>query len=210
MALAIGEQIGDYEVTGVLGAGGVGEVYKVRHTISHRSEALKVLRPTQASSAEQIERFMREIRVLASLNHPNIAALHTAFRRDEDLVMVMEFVEGETLSARLRSVGISMGKSIEYIKQVLGALIYAHDQGIIHRDIKPSNVMVDPHDQVKLLDFGLAVTGHDPSLTVAGWVLGSLHYMSPEQVNGRKVDNRSDLYSLGATLYELLTGKVPI
>src|SRR5579872_1566086 len=161
MALAIGEQIGDYEVTGVLGAGGVGEVYKVRHTISHRSEALKVLRPTQASSAEQIERFMREIRVLASLNHPNIAALHTAFRRGDDLVMVMEFVEGETLGSRLRSTGINVAQSIGYVRQVLSALIYAHEQGVIHRDIKPANVMVGGNDRVKLLDFGLAVTGHD-------------------------------------------------
>ena len=207
IGLAIGDHLRDYEVIGSLGAGGLGEVYKVRHDISHRVEALKVLR---ASSVESMERFEREIRVLASLNHPNIAALHTAFRQGEHLVMVMEFVEGETLKARLRRSALSLGEVVEYAVQLLSALMYAHAQGVIHRDIKPLNIMITANNRVKLLDFGLALDSFHPGLTATGWVMGSLHYMSPEQVMAKRVDARSDLYSLGATLYELLTGKVPI
>ena len=207
MGLTIGDHVGDYEVIGALGAGGIGEVYKVRHNISHRIEALKVLR---AGSPESTERFAREIRVLASLSHPNIAGLHTAFRQGEHLLMVMEFVEGETLDARLRRSGLNLSQSIDYISQVLSALTYAHAQGVIHRDIKPSNIMLTASNRVKLLDFGLALDSFHPGLTAPGWVMGSLHYMSPEQVMAKKVDARSDLYSLGATLYESLTGKVPI
>jgi serine/threonine protein kinase len=207
MGLTVGDHVGDYEVIGALGAGGIGEVYKVRHNISHRIEALKVLR---AGSPESTERFAREIRVLASLSHPNIAGLHTAFRQGEHLLMVMEFVEGETLDARLRRSGLNLSQSIDYISQVLSALMYAHAQGVIHRDIKPSNIMLTANNRVKLLDFGLALDSFQPGLTAAGWVMGSLHYMSPEQVMAKKVDARSDLYSLGATLYESLTGKVPI
>src|SRR5262249_44777228 len=207
MRIAVGDHLGDYEVIGFLGAGGIGEVYKVRHEISHRTEALKVL---HAGGSESMERFTREIRVLASLNHPNIAALHTAFRQGEHLLMVMEFVEGQTLHARLRESALSFEQSNDYVAQVLSALVYAHAQGVIHRDIKPSNIMITANNRVKLLDFGLALDAFQPGLTAPGWVMGSLHYMSPEQVMAKKVDARSDLYSLGATLYELLTGKVPI
>jgi serine/threonine-protein kinase len=210
MAFKIGDKVGDYEVIGSLGAGGIGQVYQVRHAISHRREAMKVLLAGHSGADEVGERFLREIRVLASLDHPNIAALHTAFRHDGELVMVMEFVEGMTLSAKLATGTIHLNQTLDYMRQVLGGLAFAHAGGVVHRDVKPSNIMVTPGDRVKLLDFGLAFQGRGTDITRTGLVLGSLHYMSPEQVMGERVDARSDIYSVGVTLYQLLTGRVPI
>ncbi len=207
MALQTGAKIGDYEVLGPLGAGGIGEVYKVRHIISQRTEAMKFLRPDRVGS-EIYERFLREIRVLASLSHPHIASLHTAFKVDDQIAMVMEFIEGEDLHWKMCSAWPSRAvEGIEYVRQVLSALEYAHARDIIHRDIKPPNIMITPQGQTKLLDFGMAFKAADLSVTRPGYVVGSLHYMSPEQVRGERVDARSDLYSVGVTLYEVLTGR---
>ena len=207
MMLATDTVIGDYRVLSRLGAGGMGEVYKVRHLISDRVEAMKVLLPGR-EEGQIAERFLREVRVVASLQHPHIASLHTAFRLQERVYMIMEFVEGDTLRAKMRSGALDLGTGIQYITQVLSALQYAHSRGVVHRDIKPSNVMITGENQAKLLDFGLAFTKTDPNLTVQGNIIGSLHYMSPEQVRGEQSDFRSDIYSTGMTLYELLTGKV--
>jgi eukaryotic-like serine/threonine-protein kinase len=209
MPLQPGQNIGDYEVLGSLGAGGIGEVYKVRHIISQRTEAMKFLRPDRTAN-ELAERFLREIRVLAGLSHPHIASLHTAFKVDDQIAMVMEFVEGEDLHWKLRGAwpGRAM-EGIEYIRQVLSALEYAHARDVIHRDIKPSNIMITPQGRVKLLDFGMAFNKADHSVTRPGFILGSLHYMSPEQVRGERVDARSDLYSTGVTLYEILVARRP-
>ncbi|HXZ18492.1 MAG TPA: protein kinase, partial [Candidatus Acidoferrales bacterium] len=209
--LSSGSAIGDYELLGELGAGGIGKVYKARHHISQRLEALKVLQQNQVGTPDMVERFVREIRVLASLNHPNIAALHTAFRHEDRLVMVMEYVEGEALSSQCAARRVSIAQGVEYMRQVLQALVYAHERGVIHRDIKPSNIMIigQPTPTAKLLDFGLAVSGRDPSFTASGTILGSLYYMSPEQVRGERVDARSDLYSLGVTFYEVVSGRRP-
>ena len=210
MAFNIGDVVGDYEVIGTLGAGGIGQVYQVRHTISQRIEAMKVLLSSQPGALEVGERFLREIRLLACLDHPNIAALHTAFRYNGEMIMIMEFVEGMTLRAKLTSGSILMSQSLDYIRQVLSGLAFAHAKGIVHRDIKPSNIMVTGKERVKLLDFGLAFQGLGSDITRTGLILGSLHYMSPEQVMGEKVDARSDIYSVGVTLYQLLTGRAPI
>jgi serine/threonine-protein kinase len=210
MAISVGDVIGEYEVIGELGAGGIGKVYKVRHSISHRMEALKLLRPDQLEHPDMADRFVKEIRVLASLSHPNIAALHTAFRHDDVLLMTMEYVEGQTLSHRLRLGTVDMWGGMSYIAQVLRALMYAHERGVVHRDIKPSNIMITAEEKAVLLDFGLAVSELDTERSRSGSIVGSLHYMSPEQVRGQKVDARSDLYSLGITLYEILTGQLPI
>jgi serine/threonine protein kinase len=209
MVFNVGDLVGDYEVIGTLGAGGIGQVYQVRHAISQRIEAMKVLLSVQ-SGEEVAERFLREIRVLASLNHPNIAALHTAFRHSGEMIMIMEFVEGVTLRGKLGSGSILMSQSLDYMRQVLSGLSFAHAKGIVHRDIKPSNIMVTAHERIKLLDFGLAFQGLGSDITRTGLILGSLHYMSPEQVMGERVDHRSDIYSVGVTLYQLLTGRAPI
>jgi eukaryotic-like serine/threonine-protein kinase len=209
MAINVGDLVGDHEVIGTLGSGGMGHVYQVRHTISHRIEAMKVLLPGRAATEEIAQRFLREIRLLARLDHPNIAVLHTAYRHQGELIMIMEFVEGPTLRAKLDSDSIMMGKSMDYIQQVLSGLAYAHDLGIIHRDIKPSNIMISRGDRLKLVDFGLAFPTVGSDVTRTGAILGSLHYMSPEQVMGEQLDARSDLYSVGIVLYQLLTGRLP-
>ena len=209
MALKSGERIGDYEILSQLGHGGIGEVYQVRHIISQRTEALKLLR-SDRDGAELSERFLREIRVLASLSHPHIAQLHTAFQIRDQVAMVMEFVEGQDLQMKMRSPWPRRPvEGIDYVRQTLAALEYAHARGVIHRDIKPSNIVITPNGEAKLLDFGLAFSTTDASSTRPGHVLGTLHYMSPEQVRGERVDSRADLYSTGAMLYEILTGRTP-
>jgi serine/threonine-protein kinase len=203
------KRIGDYEVLGVLGAGGMGKVFKVRNVISDRVEAMKILLPDLEGRQELAERFLREIKLLASLDHPNIAQLRTALTLSNRLVMVMEYVEGTTLAARLEQGPIPPDEAIGYVNQVLNALSYAHAKSVIHRDIKPANMMLTTNGTVKLMDFGIARAKGDASMTVTGTTLGSLFYMSPEQVKGGTVDPRSDLYSLGVSLYEMVTGELP-
>ena len=202
-------RIGDYEVLGVLGSGGMGKVFKVRNVISDRVEAMKILLPDLAGQQELADRFLREIKLLASLDHPNIAQLRTALTLSNRLVMVMEYVEGTTLAARLEQGPIPPDEAVGYVKQVLGALAYAHGRNVIHRDIKPANMMLTPGGTVKLMDFGIARASGDASMTTTGTTVGSLFYMSPEQVKGGAVDSRSDLYSLGVSLYEMVTGQRP-
>ncbi len=204
-----GKRIGDYEILGELGKGGMGRVYKVRNVISDRVEAMKVLLPDLAGQKDLADRFLREIKMLASLDHPNIAALRTAFTAENQLVMIMEYVEGETLAARVERGPVPVPDALKYMDDALSALSYAHKQNIIHRDVKPSNMMVTPQGLLKLMDFGIARSGNDKNLTVTGTALGSLNYMSPEQIQGGAVDARSDIYSLGIALYEIVTGKQP-
>ncbi|HEX8926203.1 MAG TPA: serine/threonine-protein kinase, partial [Terriglobales bacterium] len=199
-----------YEIISAIGNGGMGEVYKVRHTISQRTEAIKVLLTSATQRPETNDRFIREIRVLATLSHPNIATLHTAFHHDNQLLMVMEYVEGMNLAERLNR-GMLLRDSLDCARQVLTALDYAHSHGVVHRDIKPSNIMITALGRVKLLDFGLArVSTQDVRLTSPQSLLGSVHYISPEQIRGEPLDARSDIYAFGVTLYELVTGRLPI
>jgi serine/threonine-protein kinase len=188
----------------------MGKVYKVRNVISDRNEAMKVLLPNLAEAPELADRFIREIKLLASLNHPHIAGLHTALRLENQLLMMMEFVEGRTLEERLREGPLTLWEAVDYMSQVLSALSYAHERGVVHRDIKPANMMVTPEGQIKLMDFGIAKAMADRKLTMTGTTLGSLFYMSPEQVKGvSTLDGRSDLYSVGVSLYEIVTGVRP-
>ena len=205
----VGQHIGDYEILSILGMGGMGKVYKVRNVISDRIEAMKILLPDLGSNQSLADRFLREIRLLAALDHPNIAALRTAMTFENQLVMIMEFVEGETLANRVARAPLSTADAVNYADQVLSALSYAHKQNIIHRDIKPANMMLTPQGIVKLMDFGIARSATDGSLTTTGTTLGSLNYMPPEQVRGEGADARSDIYSFGVSLYEMLTGKLP-
>ncbi len=205
----IGDRAGDYEVVAILGAGGMGQVCKVRNVLSERIEAMKVLHPNLEGDPDLADRFLREIKVQATLDHPNIAKLHTAFRHDNQLVMVMEFVDGESIEKLLATGPLSVDDAIRYTGQVLDALAYAHARGVIHRDIKPANIMRTAPGAVKLLDFGIARLKDDSRLTQTGRAVGTLAYMSPEQIRGGTPDSRSDLYALGVTLYEMVTGRRP-
>ncbi len=210
MNLEIGSIVGDYQVAGILGAGGMGQVYKVRNVISDRVEAMKVLLPDLVNQPDLADRFLREIKVQASLEHPNIASLHTAVRVDNQLLMLMEFVEGVTLDQKLKDGPLPAAEAVDYVMQVLSALEYAHARGVVHRDIKPANMMLTPGGVVKLMDFGIARSSADHKLTQTGTTVGSLYYMSPEQIQGVTApDARSDLYSVGVSLYELVTGRRP-
>ena len=188
-----GERVGDYEVIAPLGAGGMGRVYKVRNVISNREEAMKILLPDFASDPELAARFMAEIRTLATLEHPGITQLRTAFQSQNQFVMVMEFVEGTTLEKLASQIRIPLDHVLDYAGQVLAALSYAHGRGVTHRDIKPANIMITTHGLVKLMDFGIAKSTGDLSLTRPGTTMGSVYYMSPEQVQGGTVDARSDI-----------------
>ncbi len=210
MTFTIGQTVGDYRIIEVIGSGGMGTVYKVQHLISDRIEAIKVILPDLIGTSELADRFVREIRVQARLSHPNIASLLNAFRLENQLLMVMEYVDGTTLHARLRHGGIEPAESVEIVLQVLSALAYAHSQGVVHRDIKPANIVLTNSGIAKLMDFGIARSLSDKQLTQTGAAVGSVYYMSPEQVQGAPVDGRSDLYSLGIVLYEMVTGARPI
>ncbi|MGE5648402.1 MAG: serine/threonine-protein kinase [Acidobacteriota bacterium] len=205
----VGEIVGDYRVVGVLGSGGSGEVFKAEHTITKRAEALKVLSAGRPHTIEEEQRFLREIQVQASLDHPNVASVRTAFWTTSGLVLAMELVEGESLDSIIARGRVPLGVATGYILQTLSALIHAHAHGVIHRDIKPGNIVVGPRGTVKLTDFGLAREEASPSVTNTGALAGSPFYMSPEQIDGGKIDLRTDIYSLGVVLYELATGVKP-
>jgi serine/threonine-protein kinase len=212
--LAAGERLGPYEILAPIGAGGMGEVYRARDTKLKRDVALKVLPEVFARDPGRMARFQREAEVLASLNHPNIAHIYGV----EERALVMELVEGESPKGPL-----PFDDAWKIALQIADALEYAHERGVIHRDLKPANVKVTPDGVVKLLDFGLAKAfsetpdagSTDPEnsptitlgATVAGTVLGTAAYMSPEQAKGKKVDKRADIWSWGVVLYELLTGE---
>ena len=215
MHLASGEQVGQYKILSLIGAGGMGEVYRATDTQLKRDVALKTLLPTFARDPERYARFQREAEMLASLNHPNIATLYGIAEN----ALIMEFVEGQALPCPL-----PLDTAIASAKQIAEALEYAHDRGVIHRDLKPSNIKVTPDGVVKLLDFGLAKAldntpvpastsdlGNSPTLTLghtmAGQILGTAAYMAPEQVEGRAADRRADIWAFGAVLFEMLAGK---
>jgi serine/threonine protein kinase len=208
--LEVGRVIGDYQIVSLIGQGGMGKVFKVRNLISDRTEAMKVLLPDLDPSPELVERFLREIKLVAGLEHPNIASLRTALRAGNQLLMIMEFVEGHSLNELLAIRRFDEARAVHVTSQVLNALAHAHRLGVVHRDVKPSNILVGSGDRVKLTDFGIASRTGDPKLTAAGTAIGSLYYMSPEQMKAEPIDARSDLYSVGATLYEMITGIRPV
>ena len=223
MALTPGTRLGPYEITAQIGEGGMGEVYQATDTKLKRDVAVKVLPSALAAAPERLARFQREAEVLASLNHPNIAAIYGLEEADSTKALVMELVEGPTLADRIAQGAIPVDEALPIAKQIAEALEAAHEQGIIHRDLKPANVKVRPDGTVKVLDFGLAKaleptgamssgmsqapTITTPAMTQAGMILGTAAYMSPEQAKGRTVDKRSDVWAFGAVLYEMLSGK---
>ncbi len=209
MTFEIGQTVGDYRILAVLGRGGMGTVYKVRNTLTDREEAMKVVLPGAAATGEVADRFLREIRIQASLQHPHIAAIRTAFRSGESVLMIMELIEGVSLDQKLREGLLPLGDTFRITDDILSALAHAHAKGIVHRDIKPSNIIVTPRGAPKLTDFGIATVAGDQRITRSGIAIGSLAYMSPEQVMSKPFDERSDIYSLGITVYEALTGRRP-
>ncbi|MBI1897373.1 MAG: protein kinase [Acidobacteria bacterium] len=210
MSFRTGEIIGPYRILGVAGTGGMGRVFKVEHTITRRIEALKIVAPDWESGPDQFKRFLREIEVHARLSHPNIAAVYNAFRLEDRVALVMEYVEGRPLEALLEQRSVPLLSGLDYMCQALSALDYAHAQSVVHRDIAPANIIIALDGTVKLMDFGLAKAADDVRLTQRGTAVGSLGYMSPEQVRGlATVDARSDIYSIGAILYEIAVGRPP-
>ncbi len=221
--MVVGDTIGPYRVLAKIGEGGMGEVYRATDTKLKREVAVKVLPSHVAADPERLARFQREAEVLASLNHPNIAAIYGLEEADQTKALVMELVEGPTLADRIAQGAIPVDEALPIAKQIAEALEAAHEQGIIHRDLKPANVKLRPDGVVKVLDFGLAKaleptgakspgmsqapTITTPAMTQAGMILGTAAYMSPEQAKGRTVDKRSDVWAFGAVLYEMLTGR---
>jgi eukaryotic-like serine/threonine-protein kinase len=222
MPLSSGTKLGPYEIQSPLGAGGMGEVYRARDTRLDRMVAVKVLPSSFAADADRLQRFEREARSVAALNHPNILAVHDIGTHDGAPYMVCELLEGETLRERLQGGVLSSRKAVEIAVQIAQGLAAAYDKGIIHRDLKPENIFLTKDGRVKILDFGLAkmaragselnssvqtLTSADISLTEAGQVLGTAGYMSPEQVRGIEVDHRSDIFVFGSILFEMLSGQ---
>ncbi|MGH9386343.1 MAG: serine/threonine-protein kinase [Vicinamibacterales bacterium] len=219
----IGRRIGAYEISARLGAGGMGEVYRAHDHTLGRDVAIKVLPAAFSADAERLARFEREARLLASLSHPHIGAIH-GFEKSGDIrALVLELIDGETLETRLGRGPLSVAHALTLAVQIAEALDHAHRQGVTHRDLKPANVMLTKAG-AKLLDFGLAKWGHGPSgyvnlsagrmkpsgvdsLTQEGMILGTPHYMAPEQLEGKEADARADVFAFGAVLYEMLTGR---
>ena len=221
MRLTAGERLGPYQIESQIGAGGRGETYRARDTRLDRTVAVKVLPPHIAERTEARQRFEREARAVAALNHPHICTLHDIGKHDGVEFLVMEHLEGETLAARLEKGPLTLEQALAWAIEMADALAAAHRKEVCHRDLKPGNVMVTKSG-VKLLDFGLAKMGaggrpgagnlsqlptEDAGLTEKGSLLGTLQYMSPEQLEGKDADARSDIFSFGATLYEMLTGR---
>src|SRR5450830_208997 len=218
MSISAGSRLGPYEILAPLGSGGMGEVYRARDTKLGRDVAVKVLPADLADDPEALSRLEREARAVAQLSHPNILAIHDFGRQGETAYAVMELLEGETLRAHLEQGALPARKAVDLAVQMAEGLAAAHEKGIVHRDLKPENVFVTGEGRVKLLDFGLAKQtspggGVDSRLqtverhTQPGTVMGTVGYMSPEQVRGEAVDNRSDIFSFGAVLYEMLAGR---
>src|SRR5450830_682862 len=216
--MTAGDRLGPYEVLGLVGSGGMGEVYRARDPTLNRDVAIKILPEALAADPAALARFEREAQAVAQLSHPNILAIHDFGRHDEVAYAVMELLEGETLRARLEQGALPARKAVDLAAQMAEGLAAAHEKGIVHRDLKPENVFVTGEGRVKLLDFGLAkqtnpVGGADSRLqtlerpTQPGTVMGTVGYMSPEQVRGEAADHRSDIFSFGAVLYEMLAGR---
>jgi len=206
----IGNVVGSYKVTDKIGEGGMGAVFRGIDIMLEREVAIKMLRPELASQPNIVERFRSEAITLAKLNHPNIATLYSFVRHGDDFFMVMEFVRGDTLDAVINKSGaMRCDHAIRLLSQALEGIEHAHRMGIIHRDIKPANMMLTETGTLKVMDFGIARVLGTARMTKQGNIVGTIEYMSPEQVRGLETDARSDIYSLGILLYEMLTGRVP-
>ena len=210
MSIQPGQRVGDYEILDLLENSKEGVTYKVRNVILQRFEILRVLPQTLQDDHDAVTRFLREAQVHARMSHPNIVAFYHATQLNGQLIMTTESVEGTTLAARRELGPLPMAKALGVLGQVLSALGHAHSLGIVHRNVTPSNIILTPDGTVKLTGFGLAKAAQDHHLTQPGILLGSLNYISPEQIKGSaNLDGRTDIYSAGVILYEVLTGRRP-
>jgi serine/threonine protein kinase len=210
--LATGQQVSHYQIQEKLGEGGMGVVYRAYDTQLRRPVALKILPPEYASDPERRSRLLREARAASALHHPNIVGIHEVGSDGGVDFIAMEFIEGKTLGDIIPARGLPLGKALNYAVQIASGLAKAHAAGVVHRDLKPGNIMLTGDGLVKLLDFGLAqrvelAEGHETTLTMQGEIAGTPAYMSPEQAEGKALDGRSDIFSFGAVLYEILTGR---
>src|SRR5437867_5315510 len=216
--LPVNSNISHYRILSKLGAGGMGEVYLAEDTQLGRHVAIKLLPPETVSGEQARKRLVREARAAATLDHPNICSIYEVGEADGRSFIAMQYVEGETLDARIKSKPLELKESLTIAPQIADALAEAHSHGIIHRDIKPGNIMITPRGQAKVMDFGLArvIAGAVESeaetqslLTTPGTIVGTMPYMSPEQVRDEVLDGRSDIFSFGVVLYEMLSGRQP-
>jgi len=217
MRLSPGVRLASYEILSLIGAGGMGEVYRARDTKLNRDVAFKVLPDEFALDADRLSRFMREAQVLAALNHPNIAHIHGVEESNGIRALVLELVDGNTLADRIAHGPLSVDDALGIASQIAEALEAAHERGIIHRDLKPANIKLTADGQVKVLDFGLAKFAHSSNQSSApatetlatreGAIFGTPAYMSPEQARGLSVDKRADIWAFGCVLYEMLAGR---
>jgi len=214
----IGSQLGPYEVDSFIAKGGMGEVYRARDTRLNRPVALKVLAPSFTTDAEGLARFTQEARTTARLNHPNIVAVYDVGVHSGVPFVVSELLEGKTLRARMQDGALSIRAAVSYGLEITQGLIAAHDLGVVHRDLKPENIFITRENRVKILDFGLAKCRNETlgpphqdssKSTRPGMLLGTVGYMSPEQVLGERTDHRSDIFSLGVMLHEMIAGHAP-
>jgi serine/threonine protein kinase len=221
MALASGTRLGPHEITALIGVGGMGEVYRARDTRLDRTVAIKVLPVHLSSDPLRRQRFEREARAISALQHPNICTLYDVGQQDGTNYLVMEYLEGETLASRLAKGLLPLEQTLRFGIEIVDALNAAHHRGIVHRDLKPGNIFLTAHGECKVLDFGLAMLGVEATsspeaptvmrpavLTSPGSPVGTMAYMSPEQARGEPLDQRTDIFSLGAVLYEMATGKM--
>src|SRR5262245_57555803 len=221
MTLAAGARLGPYEIVSLIGAGGMGEVYRARDSKLNRDVALKILPEAFAADGERLARFRQEAQFLASLSHPNIGHIYGFEDSGAVQALVLEFIEGQTLADRIASGPMPLSDALPIAKQIAEALEVSHEHGIVHRDLKPANIKVTPGGVVKVLDFGLAQgrvrepdvdLANSPTVAIGGTrdgvVLGTAVYMSPEQARGQAVDKRTDIWAFGCVLYEMLTGRV--
>jgi len=220
MTLDAGTKLGRYEIRSKLGAGGMGEVYRARDEKLNRDVAIKILPAALSENGDRLHRFEQEAQAAGALNHPNILAIYDVGTNESAPYVVSELLEGETLRQRIEHGPISTRKAMEYATQIARGLAAAHAKGIVHRDLKPDNLFITRDDQIKILDFGLAKLIQPPMEEIAqtnvetrkvhtdpGTVMGTAGYMAPEQVRGRAVDHRADIFSFGAVLYEMLSGR---
>lgn len=207
--LSVNSIVGEYRIEGYLGAGGMGEVYCAQHSRLGRRAAVKIL--THASNSDgSLQRFFNEAKIQSSLRHPNVATLYDFTEVNGQPCIIMEYVDGETLADRVRPSGpLPLGEAVYIFQAVVEAIAYVHNHGVVHRDIKSNNIKISSSGEVKLLDFGIAKSESSDRLTATGSVIGTLEYLSPEQIMGGVADARSDIWALGVLLYEMVTGRVP-